>query len=69
MVSTEEPLSKTIHAEIKGVLATRFDRIKAALGIQNDALQMLLFSHALLFVRTFILINHLCILEGDDIVP
>ena len=30
-------LKKTIHAELKGILSSRFDLIKASLGIQNDA--------------------------------
>ncbi|MHA1732284.1 MAG: hypothetical protein ACTSU5_10085 [Promethearchaeota archaeon] len=36
-VQKVEGLSKTLHTEIKGVLATRFERIKASLGIQSDA--------------------------------
>lgn len=28
---------KVLHAELKGNLSTRFDIIKSALGIQNDA--------------------------------
>ncbi len=29
--------SKKIHTDLKGILSTRFEIIKASLGIQNDA--------------------------------
>jgi hypothetical protein len=35
MVEKEKP--KIVHTELKGILSSRFDIIKSALGIQNDA--------------------------------
>jgi hypothetical protein len=34
-METDKP--KILHAELKGVLSNRFEIIKSALGIQNDA--------------------------------
>jgi hypothetical protein len=33
----EKEKSKIVHTELKGMLSSRFDIIKSALGIQNDA--------------------------------
>ena len=33
----EKEKPKVVHTELKGNLSTRFDIIKSALGIQNDA--------------------------------
>ena len=33
----EKEKSKILHAELKGILSSRFDIIKLALGVQNDA--------------------------------
>jgi len=33
----EKEKSKIVHTELKGLLSSRFDIIKSALGIQNDA--------------------------------
>lgn len=37
MVHVDKEKSKILHAELKGNLSTRFEIIKSALGIQNDA--------------------------------
>lgn len=33
----EKEKPKILHAELKGILSSRFDIIKSALGVQNDA--------------------------------
>ena len=33
----EKEKTKVVHTELKGILSSRFDIIKSALGIQNDA--------------------------------